>query len=172
MAVLREDFLMKDYELKARYLTDHFSRMWVRFNFFLTIESGLVGLSFHKDYSGHVLALSYLGGFLALVWFHFGRTDNFLADFYRTQIGIAFDRLHDLKDNGLENKDTWTEENEKLPKLLFVSSRVPDNEVIDQKFLSGHLRGFSATELAAFLPLVYLAIWIIRFVSHYFSWPK
>lgn len=23
----REDFLLKDYELKARYLTDHFSRL-------------------------------------------------------------------------------------------------------------------------------------------------
>lgn len=71
----RDDFLQKDYELKARYLTDHFSRMWVRFNFFLTIESGLVGLSFHKDYSSHIRALSYLGSFLALV-LHQAKTDG------------------------------------------------------------------------------------------------
>lgn len=162
----RDDFLQKDYELKARYLTDHFSRMWVRFNFFLTIESGLVGLSFHKDYSGHVLSLCCLGSFLALVWFHFGRTDNFLADFYRTQIGIAFDRLNDLK-----NQDKWAEENQRSPKLLFVGD-VPGGVDVSQRVLSGRWSKLSTTELAAFLPLVYLAIWILRFLSHCFSFPK
>ncbi len=152
----REDFLLKDYELKARYLTDHFSRMWVRFNFFLTIESGLVGLSFHKDYSGHVQALSYLGGFLALVWFHFGRTDNFLADFYRSQVGVAFTLLSNL------NK--WTDENQNPPRLLFVG-HVPKDEVVRQRLLSGRWQRFSSTELAAFLPLVYFAIWVIRLVQ-------
>ena len=155
MAVLREDFLLKDYELKARYLTDHFSRMWIRFNFFLTIESGLAGLSFHKDYAHHVRALSYLGGFLALVWFHFGRTDNFLADFYRTQLGLVFDQL--IKE------EFWTRNNQQPPKILFVGN-VPKDTVVHQELLSGRWRRFSATELAAFLPLVYLAVWVVRFL--------
>ncbi len=34
-------FLQKDYDLKIKYLSDHFSRMWTRFNFFLVLESGL-----------------------------------------------------------------------------------------------------------------------------------
>jgi len=38
-----KDFLIKDYELKVRYLTDHFGRMWTRFNYFVGIESALVG---------------------------------------------------------------------------------------------------------------------------------
>lgn len=38
-----KDFLVKDYELKVRYLTDHFGRMWTRFNYFVGIESALVG---------------------------------------------------------------------------------------------------------------------------------
>jgi hypothetical protein len=37
------DFLIRDYELKIKYLTDHFSRMWTRFNYFVGIESALVG---------------------------------------------------------------------------------------------------------------------------------
>lgn len=160
MAVQREDFLLKDYELKARYLTDHFSRMWVRFNFFLTIESGLVGLSFHKDDSEQVQWLSCLGGVLALVWFHFGRTDNFLADFYRKQVGIAFDLLSNLKG--------WTEENQKPPELLFVGN-VKDDESIRHTFLRGRWRKFSATELAAFLPLVYFGIWVLRFLTTFSS---
>ena len=32
-------FLQKDYELKIRYLADHYSRMWVRCNFFVGLQS-------------------------------------------------------------------------------------------------------------------------------------
>src|SRR5262249_2535322 len=34
-----KDFLVKDYELKTGYLTQHFGRMWTRFNYFVGIES-------------------------------------------------------------------------------------------------------------------------------------
>ena len=34
-------FLTKDYELKVRYLSDQFTRMWTRFNYFLVLESAL-----------------------------------------------------------------------------------------------------------------------------------
>ena len=37
------DFLVKDYELKVQYLTDYFGRMWTWFNYFVGIESALVG---------------------------------------------------------------------------------------------------------------------------------
>ena len=40
------DFLVKDYELKIRYLSDHFSRMWNRFNYFVAIESALISGKF------------------------------------------------------------------------------------------------------------------------------
>jgi hypothetical protein len=36
-----KDFLLNDYDLKVRYLTDHFDRMWTRFNYFVGIESAL-----------------------------------------------------------------------------------------------------------------------------------
>lgn len=156
----REDFLLKDYELKIRYLTDHFSRMWTRFNFFLTIESGLVGLSFHKDYCSYARTLCFLGGILALVWFHFGRTDNFLADYYRTQVGVSFDLLNSL--NG------WIEENQKTPVLLFVGKVNEVDDSSGHSLLRGRWKKLSATELAAFLPLVYLGIWAARFLSTLF----
>lgn len=41
-AVPLKDFLVKDYELKVGYLTQHFGRMWTRFNYFIGIESALV----------------------------------------------------------------------------------------------------------------------------------
>jgi hypothetical protein len=38
-----KDFLVKDYDLKIGYLSQHFGRMWARFNYFIGIESALVG---------------------------------------------------------------------------------------------------------------------------------
>ena len=37
-----EDFVSKDYELKVRYLTDHFSHIWNRFNYLVEIESAML----------------------------------------------------------------------------------------------------------------------------------
>jgi len=34
-----DDFLLEDYKLKIAYLTNHFDRMWNRFNFFVGIET-------------------------------------------------------------------------------------------------------------------------------------
>ena len=49
-------FLEKDYDLKVRYLSDQFSRMWTRFNFFLVLESGLSAALWvwFKDKAGSV----------------------------------------------------------------------------------------------------------------------
>ena len=42
-----KDFLVKDYELKIGYLTQHFGRMWMRFNYFVGIESALAAQQAH-----------------------------------------------------------------------------------------------------------------------------
>lgn len=41
------DFLIKDYDLKVGYLTEHFGRMWKRFNYFVGIESALAAQQAH-----------------------------------------------------------------------------------------------------------------------------
>ena len=48
---MNNDFFMEDYKLKVGYLNDQFSQMWTSFNFFLTIESGLVA-----GYTGYKLS--------------------------------------------------------------------------------------------------------------------
>ena len=37
ISVESRGFLIDDYKLKVGYLSDHFGRMWTRFNFFVTI---------------------------------------------------------------------------------------------------------------------------------------
>jgi len=40
--------------LKAQYLTNHFTRMWTRFNFFLTIESALFVFSLDQSRAAYI----------------------------------------------------------------------------------------------------------------------
>jgi hypothetical protein len=75
-----ESFLNGDYQLKVRYLTDHLQRTWTRFNFFITIESGLVtGLAFTSGRKGGFTdsALYFLiaEAAVSVVWWVFGEHD-------------------------------------------------------------------------------------------------
>ena len=83
-------FLKDDYQLKVRYLTDHMQRMWTRFNFFVTLQSGLVaGLIFTRDggsFTSSALYFLIAEAVLACVWWIFGAQDRHLVAVYRNQI--------------------------------------------------------------------------------------
>src|SRR5947199_7741888 len=86
-AVKREfDFLLKDYELKTKYLTDHLQRMWTRFNFFVTIESALISGKFLFASNSPNVDLTIAGIILSLIWYVMGAQDRFLVDLYRTEV--------------------------------------------------------------------------------------
>src|SRR5260221_1758717 len=88
-----DDFLARDYELKVRYLTDHFQRMWTRFNFFVTIESALVGGKFILGAGKLTAGLAVVGVVLSLIWYIFGAEDRFLVRVYRKQVEDAARKL-------------------------------------------------------------------------------
>ena len=80
-----KDVLIKDYELKVRYLTDHFGRMWTRFNYFVGIESALIGgkLIFGNGKLSPEVAI--IGAIVSLIWYVMGAEDRFLVRVYRKQ---------------------------------------------------------------------------------------
>src|SRR6266436_1886824 len=84
-----EDFLVKDYELKIRYLSDHFSRMWNRFNYFVAIESALIGGKFVFGNGKLTKGVALVGAVLALVWYIMGAEDRYLVLVYRKQVEDA-----------------------------------------------------------------------------------
>jgi hypothetical protein len=84
-----EDLLLEDYKLKVQYLTAHFSRMWTRFNFFLTINSALFAFSVQKDTAPFVPLFVVAGILLSILWYGFGATDNYLVEVYRKQVGYS-----------------------------------------------------------------------------------
>jgi hypothetical protein len=85
-------FLLKDYELKINYLTNQFSRMWTRFNFFLTVETALVGGGFLVGKGTLMPEIAALGAMLSLVWYLFGAEDRYLVLIYRNQIKAVTER--------------------------------------------------------------------------------
>jgi hypothetical protein len=90
-------FLQKDYELKVRFLTDHYSRMWTRFNFFMVATTGLAiglcqGLREGKSLEAGTPFL--VSGFvLAFWWYVFGAQDRYLVEAYRAEIRRVADYL-------------------------------------------------------------------------------
>jgi len=92
-------FLAEDYQVKANYLTAHLGRMWTRFNFFVTVESGLVaGLVFTRDGGGFSEAAVYFAAaeaVLSAIWWVFGAQDRYLVEAYREAVEAAWKQLRD-----------------------------------------------------------------------------
>jgi hypothetical protein len=91
-----EDFAIKDYELKIRYLTDHLGRMWTRFNIFLTLQTGLAGAKIIYK-SDDKLAIDknllILALILAVIWCIVGIIDSGLVRNYRAHVKLVFEKL-------------------------------------------------------------------------------
>src|SRR6476660_9109847 len=93
-----KEFLIKDYELKVRFLTDHFGRMWMRFNFFLAAETAIVGGKVIFSNPGPPpaptsIALLCTGLFVSILWYLMSAEDKFLVDIYRAEVKETFEQL-------------------------------------------------------------------------------
>jgi hypothetical protein len=140
-----DEFLRKDYELKISYLIAHLGRMWTRFNFFVTVESGLVaGLVFTRDGGGFTTAAVYFAAaeaVLSAIWWIFGAQDRYLVESYRDAVKQAAERL--------DGRDTF-------PRYVGDPAR-------ERRYVSlfeWRSDGISITRLAAIVPFVLLVFWL------------
>ena len=85
------------------YLTQHFGRMWTRFNYFVGIESALVGgkLIFGNGKLSPGIAI--VGAVVSLIWYVMGAEDRFLVRVYR---GHVKDRRPDCRGD-VECRCSW-----------------------------------------------------------------
>jgi len=149
------NFLIDDYKLKVQYLKDHFTRLWTRFNYFLSLQSALFGAAILSPEKYHWW-VPIFGGFLCILWYIFGAQDRYLVDLYRKQIE------HDV----VEIKTRL-----KLTNYYFIG-QTEDMDGQSEKL--GELgvkmtiyqwrnKQISTTKLAALFPLVILVMWIFLF---------
>jgi hypothetical protein len=90
-------FLVKDYELKIGYFTNHLTRMWTRFGMFVTLESALVAvLIVQGSLSDVATQIAIVEAVVSAIWFLMGRHDLCLVRIYRDQITASADALRKL----------------------------------------------------------------------------
>jgi hypothetical protein len=145
--------LLKDYEIKVRYYSDTMQRVWMRFNFFLTVQAGLVaGLAFLsdegtlKDSAIYVLIAE---AFLSLVWYAFGAQDRWIVAAFREQVNQSW-QLAIKQPSASALRDT---------------PHAGQTEALGRKQWKGLLEWrwqlLSTTRLPAAVPFLLFVIWVV-----------
>lgn len=153
-----KEYLIKDYELKIGYLTDHFSRMWTRFNFFLVTETAIVsGKVIFTGSDQTSTALLITGLVVSILWYVMSAEDKFLVETYRAEIKETFRQLQ--KANEFESRPDTP---------LYQVGQVEDVDLeqlgVERSFTAWRLNAISTTRLGpwiAFLSTLCWAGWLI-----------
>jgi hypothetical protein len=151
-------FLVEDYQLKADYLSEHFSRMWTRFNFFLSVETALFGVVFVADkdeWSKHAVLFAGFGVLVSLFWYAFGAQDRYLVELYRDEIKFAAQRLTERFKQRL-GSDSY--ENVFF-NYRYVGDTADKAEGIRPGLFQWRCAAISVTRLAAIFPAAVMVAW-------------
>ncbi len=135
----------KDYEFKIDYLKDHLSRMWSRFNYFLGIQTAIAGGKFFFDTKTNDYPIGILGLLFAIIWYMLGAQDRYLCELYRMQVQWASKVLGD---------DT-------ISSYVGQVKDAPEAKGLGRGLLTWRWEFLSSTKMAAFVPLLMAALWII-----------
>ena len=150
-----QDFAIKDYELKIRYMTDHLTRMWSRFNYMLGIQTASAGGKFLLvSAENNELAFGVIGFLFALLWYLLGAQDRYLFELYRKQVEKAFTNL------GIDN----------LPKELSYVGRTQEaseDKCVTKAWHTWRIESISSTKMAAIVPMVIMVLWVVYSVCTY-----
>ena len=154
-------FLQKDYELKIRYLSDHYSRMWSRCNFFVGLESALTVaiLGWFKDrggFSQDAGFIALIGAVLSVCWYCFGAQDRYLAEVYRTQVALLGQVLESEFNLSKELGDEYL-------KYSHVGDTQSDKARVDMSPIQWRSRAISTTKLAVWFPILTFIYWLVIF---------
>ena len=172
----QDEFLLKDYELKITYLTDHFQRMWTRFNFFVTIESALIGGNFLLQKGGFDPKLGYAGIVLSLFWYLMGAEDRYLVRLYRYQVEKAGEAVAAIVWESEEARKKYRhvgQVNKAARKALRQHERIDEQgreksfwkRFMGLSWLTGwRWSPISTTRLAAWIPLTVLLLWALLLI--------
>jgi hypothetical protein len=148
-----------EYELALRALSEHMQRMWMRFNFFLTLESGLaVGLVFVRDEGTFTdTALYFLVGqaLLSAVWWVFGSQDRYLVRTYREEIARRWELVKESA-------------GPQLPADLPYAGHIPEpgGRLDARSPIDWRLRPVCTTRLPAVFPLFLTVVWLVLIAVH------
>ena len=145
------DFLQQDYYQKIQYLKDHFTRLWNRFNYFLTVQSALFGATVLSP-DKFRWWVPIFAAVVCLLWYMFGVQDRYLVELYRKQIERSLEKIEGqlFLGNDYYMVGQTEDRNEATIKTLGIQ-----NEIYQRRWAY-----FSTTKLPALFPLFLLVIWV------------
>ena len=149
-AITSRDFLTKDYELKVKYLTDHFTRMWTRFNYFVGIESALVGGKLIFGDGKLTTEVAFLGAAVSLIWYVMGAEDRFLVRVYRDHVEKIAELL---------SRTEWNPIVEGI--YRHVGEVTESSKSLRWEISGWRVERISTTNLAAWIPLSAFLVWVV-----------
>jgi hypothetical protein len=190
MSIEPASFLKDDYKYKIDYLAAHMTRMWTRFNFFVTLETALLGGKLLLAGGEASPMVGIAGMVLSLVWYVMGAQDRFLMDFYRWQVMEAAGRVKDALGISEKTDSDASEKGKDDQQMILAAAKaaatnhVGGIESKDDELLKRYLawrkskienslsrwlenlsswrsKRFSTTHLAAWIPLVALVLWMM-----------
>jgi hypothetical protein len=142
------DLALKDYELKVTYLTAHFQRMWTRFNYFVVIETALLGgRTIFGDTEIGVGGVLF-GACLSGLWYVMGAEDRYLVQVYRNHVQDA---------GALLGRDLWPVIEQPYRTVGDISGTT---DTIKASISGWRVEPFSTTRLASLIPLAVTLVWI------------
>jgi hypothetical protein len=159
-------FWMKDYELKVAYLNGQFTRMWQRFQFFVTIQTALIGgrTAFGAKSS---VPLAIAGAIISVAWFIIGAEDRYLVRCYRLQANAAGKAYANCTISGTE-----TESYEPVGRLKPRSNELEfdlRSRPLLERLTEWRSEAISITRLPAWLALLALVGWLSVLVTSFTS---
>lgn len=154
-AIATLTFLQQDYWQKIQYLKDHFTRLWNRFNYFLTVQSALFGATVLSP-DKFRWWVPIFAAVVCLLWYVFGAQDRYLVELYRKQIERTLEKLEGQLSLGNDYYMVGQTEDRNEAKIVDLKI---EKEVYQRRWAD-----FSTTKLAAWFPLVLLTIWLLILV--------
>ena len=150
-------FRQKDYELKVTYLSNQFTRMWNRFNYFVAIETALIGGNFLIPNGRLSYALAVVGIVMSILWYVMGAEDRYLVRLYRDQIKKAADEVIKtiLTDQSARDIYRYVGQVDK------AARKDLEKGSIWERISGWRWEPISTTKLAALFPLVVSALWVV-----------
>lgn len=146
------DFLKQDYWQKIQYLKDHFTRLWNRFNYFLTVQSALFGATVLSP-DKFRWWVPIFAALVCLLWYVFGAQDRYLVELYRKQIEQALKKLEERLPLGDDYYFVGQTENRKEATIERLAIKT---EIYQRRW-----DRFSTTKLPALFPLFLFGIWMV-----------
>jgi hypothetical protein len=154
---IEPNLLLEDYKLGVPYLTNQYTRMCTRFNYFVSLETALavamVGLYKDERLSADALFLPGIALLFSLCWYLTGAQDRYLVEVYRKQVA------HTAQQLAPDVTPPWAYLGAEIKMLVPLIGHIP-NRIYQFRW-----EPISITKLAAWIPLLAVILWLLCIVT-------